>query len=67
MILRPGVQALLEDARRGAFEIVVAEALDRDEAADAIRGLIERTVLTRGAKRGQMDAALHGDLGTILD
>ena len=29
MILRPGIQALLEDARRGAFEIVVAEALDR--------------------------------------
>ena len=29
VILRPGVQALLEDARRGAFEIVVAEALDR--------------------------------------
>ena len=29
MILRPGVQALLEDARRGAFDVVVAEALDR--------------------------------------
>ena len=29
MILRPGIQALLADARRGAFEIVVAEALDR--------------------------------------
>ena len=29
MILRPGIQVLLEDARRGAFEIVVAEALDR--------------------------------------
>ena len=29
VILRPGVRALLEDARRGAFEIVVAEALDR--------------------------------------
>ena len=29
MILRPGIQTLLEDARRGAFEIVVAEALDR--------------------------------------
>ena len=29
MILRPGIQALLEDARRGSFEIVVAEALDR--------------------------------------
>ena len=29
MILRPGIQALLEDARRGLFEILVAEALDR--------------------------------------
>ena len=29
MILRPGIQALLEDARRGVFEILVAEALDR--------------------------------------
>lgn len=29
VILRPGAQALLEDARQGAFEIVVAEALDR--------------------------------------
>ena len=26
VILRPGVQALLEDARRGKFEVVVAEA-----------------------------------------
>ena len=29
VILRPGVQALLEDARRGDFDVVVAEALDR--------------------------------------
>ncbi len=29
MILRPGIQALLEDARRGMFGILVAEALDR--------------------------------------
>ena len=29
MILRPGIQALLEDARRGRFGILVAEALDR--------------------------------------
>ena len=27
--LRPGVQALLQDAQRGRFEIVLAEALDR--------------------------------------
>jgi len=49
----------------------LAEALanprDRDEAADAIRGLVERIVLTPGEKRGEMDAALHGDLGTILE
>jgi DNA invertase Pin-like site-specific DNA recombinase len=39
VILRPGVQGLLEDARRGMFEIVVAEALDRvsrDQADVAI-------------------------------
>ena len=29
VILRPGVQALLQDAQRGRFEIVLAEALDR--------------------------------------
>lgn len=29
MILRPGIQALLADARSGKFDVVVAEALDR--------------------------------------
>ena len=29
MILRPGIQALLADARSGTFDVVVAEALDR--------------------------------------
>ena len=29
MILRPGIQAVLADARSGAFDVVVAEALDR--------------------------------------
>ena len=49
----------------------LAEALDRpedrDEAAAAIRGLIERIELTPGEKRGQMHATLHGDLGTIIE
>ena len=39
VILRPGIQGLLEDARRGLFEVVVAEALDRvsrDQADVAI-------------------------------
>ncbi len=49
----------------------LAEALqhpdDRDEAAAAIRGLIERIVLTPGAKWGEVHATLHGDLGRILE
>jgi len=48
----------------------LAEALGhpdaRDEAADAIRGLIEKITLSPGAKRGQLEATLYGDLGTIL-
>ncbi len=45
----------------------LADSRDRDQAAEAIRGLIERIVLTPGAKRGELHAALHGDLGTILE
>lgn len=49
----------------------LAEALrqpqERDEAAEAIRGVIERITLTPGPKRGEIDATLHGDLGTILE
>jgi DNA invertase Pin-like site-specific DNA recombinase len=29
MILRPGIQSLLQDAQRGLFDVVLAEALDR--------------------------------------
>jgi hypothetical protein len=43
----------------------LAEALnhlaERDEAADAIRSLIERVTLIPGAKRGQVDATLRGE------
>ena len=49
----------------------LAEALrspeERDEAAAAIRDIVERITLTPGPRRGQIDATLHGDLGTILD
>jgi site-specific DNA recombinase len=34
--LRPAYQSLLEDARRGQFSIVVAEALDRLSRATAV-------------------------------
>ncbi|KQM18219.1 zinc ribbon domain-containing protein [Novosphingobium sp. Leaf2] len=48
----------------------LAEALnlpeDRDEAAEAIRSLIERVTLTPGAKRGEVNIMLHGEFGAIL-
>ena len=40
---------------------------DRDAAASAIRGLIERIVLTPGPKWAEMNAVLHGNLDTILE
>ena len=49
----------------------LAEALnhpeDRDAAASAIRGLIERIVLTPGEKWGQTDIVLRGDLAAVLE
>ena len=49
----------------------LAEALqrpqERDEAAEAIRALIDHITLTPGPRRGEIDATLHGNLGTILE
>jgi hypothetical protein len=41
--------------------------VERDEAAEAIRSLIDRITLTPGPKRGEIAATLYGDLGTILE
>ncbi|XUX13311.1 DNA resolvase (plasmid) [Aminobacter sp. BA135] len=40
---------------------------DRPQAATALRSLIEKIVLTPGAKRGEIEATLYGELGTILN
>ncbi len=40
---------------------------DRVEAAEALRGLIEKIVLVPGPNRGEILATLYGDLGTILN
>ena len=40
---------------------------DAREAAEALREVIDRIVITPGEKRGAVNVALHGDLGTILD
>ena len=49
----------------------LAEALnqpdERAEAAEALRLLIEKIVLTPGPARGEIDATLHGELATILE
>src|SRR5882724_6044862 len=39
---------------------------DRNEAAKAIRALVEKITLRPGPTRGEIDATLHGELGTIL-
>lgn len=40
---------------------------ERLEAAEALRTLIEKVVLTPGPNRGEIDAMLYGELGTILN
>lgn len=40
---------------------------ERPGAAEALRLLIEKIVLTPGPKRGKIHATLHGDLRTILE
>ena len=50
VILRPGVQALLEDARRGGFEIVVAEALDRMSRDQADVAILYKHLCFAGVK-----------------
>lgn len=48
----------------------MTEALNRPEgraeAAEALRTLIEKIVLRPGPNRGEIDAMLYGELGTIL-
>jgi site-specific DNA recombinase len=48
----------------------LAEALnapeDRTEASTAIRALVEKIVLTPGPDRGEINATLHGELGSLL-
>nr|WP_085503259.1 recombinase family protein [Paracoccus sp. J56] len=40
---------------------------EREEAAETLRGLIEKISLTPGPERGEIYATLHGDLVTILE
>jgi hypothetical protein len=42
------------------------DPIDRAQAAQAIRNLISRVILTPGPDSGEMKATLEGELGTIL-
>ena len=66
----PDVHPSVADIYRRKVERLAAalnNPSERDEAATAIRGLIERIVLTPGVAWGETDAKLVGDLGTILE
>ena len=65
----PDVHPNIADTYRRKVERL-AESLDhaeeRNEAADALRGLIARVTLLPGKRRGAMNATLHGKFGAIL-
>jgi site-specific DNA recombinase len=72
--LRPAYQALLEDARRGAFEIVVAEALDRlSRDQEDIAGLLKRLrfagvqlITLAEGEIGELHVGLKGTMNALF-
>ncbi len=66
----PDIHPNIGDIYRRRIERLT-EALDHPddacEAAEALREVIDRIVITPGEKRGDVHVTLHGDLGTILD
>jgi site-specific DNA recombinase len=66
----PDIHPNIADVYRRRIERL-SEALshpdDALEAANAIRQVIDRIVITPGATRHDLTVTLHGDLGTILD
>ncbi|HZX86274.1 MAG TPA: hypothetical protein VFF19_22070 [Reyranella sp.] len=61
----PNVSAV---CRKKVERLVAAlnEPKEQAEAAEAIRGLIERITLRPGPNRGEVDATLHGEQATIM-
>src|SRR4051812_23118795 len=72
--LRPAYQALLEDARRGKFDIVMAEALDRlSRDQEDVAGLLKRLrfagvrlfTLAKG-EIGELHVGLKGTMNALF-
>jgi site-specific DNA recombinase len=72
--LRPAYQALLEDARRGGFDIVVAEALDRlSRDQEDVAGLLKRLrfasvrlVTVAEGEIGELHVGLKGTMNALF-
>src|SRR5215471_9138073 len=68
--LRPGYQKLLEDARNGAFDVVVAEALDRlsrdqEDVAALYKELYFRRIKLLTLAEGEINELHVGLKGTM--
>ena len=63
--LHPNIAEIYR-AKIQRLEGALAHPGDAREAAEAMRALIERIVLTPGTKRGEIQAELHGELAAIL-
>jgi hypothetical protein len=53
-------------AKVAKLEEALGRPEDALEAAEAMRALIEKIILTPGASRGEVNAELHGELASIL-
>ena len=65
MILRPGIQALLEDARRGMLDVVVVEALDQADVATLYKHLRFAGVTVVTLAEGEISELHVGLKGTM--